>query len=292
MPLGLSVQTGSASPLDLAEYPGWLKDFITNMLLHCGNRASFVDHCLKLTMSSDSAKHRSFATTRWSIVVAAGRRSNPNAEAALAGLCECYWMPLYEFARRRGYSSTSAADLTQAFFVCLLEKDYLQSADPERGRFRAFLLTAFKRFLSRERDHDRAQKRGGDLTFVSLNFDHAESLACLEPADDRTPERLFERRWAIVLLDRVLQLLEAEYGERGKSELFTLCRGALTGCGIDDQYASIAATCKMTEAAVKVAIHRMRNRYRELLRAEVAQTVTCESEVEDELRALMEAVRG
>ncbi len=224
--------------------------------------------------------------------MAAGRRSNPSADAAFAGLCECYWMPLYEFARRRGHSSTSAADCTQAFFLRLLEKDYLQSADPERGRFRAFLLTAFKRFLSKELDHDLAQKRGGGLTFVALDFDRAESLTCLEPADNRTPERLFERRWAIVLLDRVLHLLEAEYREKGKADLFNLCRGALTGLGIDEQYATIAVACKMTETAVKVAIHRMRNRYRELLRAEVAQTVTSESEVEDELRALMDAVRN
>ncbi len=232
-----------------------------------------------------------FATTRWSIVIAAGHRSSPAADIALAALCEEYWMPLFAFARRRGYSAADAADVTQGFFACLLEKEYLASADPERGRFRSFLLTAFKRFLSKERGHDNAQKRGGGSTIRSLDFGHAESQYACEPVDDRTPERLFERRWAITMLDRVLLRLEREYSEKGKAEFFALCRGTLTGIGLEEQYSSIAVTCRMSETAVKVAVHRMRARYRALLRAEVAQTVASDADIDDELRALFDAVR-
>ena len=246
----------------------------------------------KETQPSDPSERAGFATTRWSIVIAAGRRSDAAAEAALAGLCEAYWLPLYEFARRRGYAATDAGDVTQGFFALLLEKNYLQSADPERGRFRAFLLTAFKRFLSKERDHDLALKRGGGLSLVSLDLERAESQCRIEPIDDRTPESLYERRWAITLLDRVLHLLEDEFRQKGKHQFFTMCRGSLTGLGMEEQYASIAESCGMTEPAVKVAVYRMRARYRELLLAEIAQTVSSEFDVEDELRALMNAVQG
>ncbi len=244
------------------------------------------------THPSDRSDKAAFATTRWSIVIAAGHRADAAAETALAGLCEAYWLPLYEFARRRGYSAADAGDVTQSFFAQLLEKDYLQSADPERGRFRSFLLTAFKRFLSKEREHDRALKRGGGASLVSLDLERAESQVRIEPIDDRTPESLFERRWAITLLDRVLQLLEGEFQLKGKQQFFKMCRGCLTGLGMEEQYASIAAACGMTEPAVKVAVHRMRARYRELLLAEIAQTVSSESEIEDELRALMNAVQS
>lgn len=244
------------------------------------------------THPSDRSDKAAFATTRWSVVIAAGHRKDPVAEAALAGLCDAYWLPLYEFARRRGYSAADAGDVTQGFFAQLLEKEFLQSVDPERGRFRSFLLTAFKRFLSKERDHHRALKRGGTAHPVSLDVERAESRFRIEPIEDRTPESLFERRWAIMLLDRVLSLLEAEFQQKGKQQFFTMCRGCLTGLGMDEQYVAIATACGMTEAAVKVAVHRMRARYRELLLAEIAQTVASEADVEDELRALMNAVRG
>lgn len=253
-------------------------------------------HCLDYCLMTDREipagppGAAAFATTRWSMVLAAGQRAAPDAEAALAGLCEVYWVPLYEFARRRGYSAADAADATQSFFARLIEKDYLQSADPERGRFRAFLLTAFKRFLSHQRSHDHALKRGGGKQLLSLDHESVESQLNIEPADHRTPERLYERRWAIILLDRVLQLLEEEYLRKGRVDFFFLCRGSLTGLGIDDRYASIAATFDMTESAVKVAVHRMKIRYRELLRAEVAQTVANDADVDDELRMLMQAV--
>lgn len=250
-----------------------------------------------------------FATTRWSVVLAAGgphrsadsaacdsdegeSRDATNAKTALATLCEAYWLPLYHYSRRRGYSAADASDLTQGFFSELMEKRYLQLADPERGRFRSFLLTAFSRFLARGREHDRTQKRGGGIRILSLDFDYAESAFHAEPADHQTPERLFERQWAITVLERVLNLLEEEYRSRGRERLFERCRNALTGIGLDQQYAEIAEECGLSVSAVKVAVHRLRQRYRELLRSEVAETVSSEAEVDGELRALMEAVRG
>lgn len=245
-------------------------------------------------MSSHDAEkpqgHARFATTRWSLIVAAGRSSAPEARAAMETLCQCYWTPLYEFARRRGSPSADAADLTQGFFAVLLEKDYLQTADQDRGRFRSFLLTAFKRFLMNEHDRATALKRGGGVQVVAINADEAESHVGIEPADDRTPEILFERRWAITLLDRVLGQLEQEMSEKGRSQLFECCRGCLTGVGLDEQYASIASRCGVTEAAVKVTVHRLRARYRELLIEEVRQTVASDADVADELQALMRAV--
>jgi len=245
----------------------------------------------------DAPQHAGgFATTRWSVVLASGQRQDTTADAtadeALTQLCEAYWLPLYEFARRRGYSAADAGDVTQGFFAQLLEKHYLQSADPERGRFRSFLLTAFKRFLTKDREYHQAQKRGGGMLTISLDFARAESQYGLEPADAQTPERLFERRWAITLLDRVLKALEQEYTHKGKSDFFARCRNSLTGLGMDQQYAEIAAACGMTEASVKVAVHRMKARYRELLTAEVAQTLASDDEIADELRALMDAVAG
>ena len=235
-----------------------------------------------------------FATTRWSIVAAAGERAlaNPDAEAALSELCTAYWMPLYAFARRRGLTESNAADATQAFFVCLLEKDYLKDADPKRGRFRSFLLTAFKRFLAKERDYSNALKRGGGVVVHSLDASDAESKCGLEPSVNETAEAVFERRWALTLLDRVLQLLEGEYQSKGRSDFFADCRTALIGTDDAEQYSEIAERHGMTEGAVKVAIHRMRTRYRELLRIEVGQTVARAEDIDDELRSLMEAVCG
>lgn len=231
-----------------------------------------------------------FATTRWSLVLAAGRRSSPDASAALASLCEKYWYPLYAFARRRGYAAHDAADLTQSFFATLLEKDYLRKADQRQGRFRSFLLTMFKRFLSKQRDRRQAQKRGGDRTILSFDAETAEARFRLEPADEQTPERAFERQWATTLLARVLEKLQQEYLEKDRGELFAACRGYLVGSGEAGGYAQTAAALGSTEGAVKVAVHRMRQRYRELLKAEVADTVESAQEVEEELRSLLSAV--
>jgi RNA polymerase sigma factor (sigma-70 family) len=230
-----------------------------------------------------------FATTRWSLVIAAGRRSSPDASAALTSLCEKYWYPLYAFARRQGYAAHDAADLTQSFFATLLEKDYLRGADQQKGRFRSFLLTMFKRFLSKQREHSRAQKRGGAHTLLSFDVETAEARFRLEPADEQTPERAFERQWATTLLARVLEKLEQDYLEKGRGDLFAACRGYLVGSG-DSGYAQTAAALGSTEGAVKVAVHRMRQRYRELLKAEIADTVESPQDVEEELRSLLAAV--
>lgn len=233
---------------------------------------------------------RRFATTRWSLIVAAGRKSSPDAEAALETLCNAYWFPLYAYVRSRGKNANDARDLTQEFFARLLEKDFLQSADPDRGRFRSFLLTVLKRFLANEHEKEQALKRGGDRRKLSIDFDSGEQRIQIEPATSATPESIFERQWALTLLQRVLANLEADYSESGRRELFEKCRIYLTGSAGAPPYADTAEQLGMTEGALKVAVHRMRKQYREKLQEEVAQTVSSEAEVEDEIRALMTAV--
>ena len=221
----------------------------------------------------------------------AGEDSSPDAQQALATLCETYWYPLYAFARRRGLDLNEAMDSTQAFFTLMLEKDYLRSADQQRGRFRSFLLTMFKRFLMNELDRENALKRGGGQRIQSLNADEAESRYRLEPQDDTTPEQIYERRWAITLLDRVLNRLREEYHERDKADLFDHCQVYLTGTSKAASYAEVGERLGMKENALKVAVHRMRQRYRELIRDEVAQTLEEDGDVEEELAALLTAIR-
>ena len=233
---------------------------------------------------------RRFATTRWSLVVAAGRKSSPDAEAALETLCNAYWFPLYAYVRSRGKNANDARDLTQEFFARLLEKDFLQTADPDRGRFRSFLLTVLKRFLANEHEKEQTLKRGGDRRKLAIDFDSGEQRIQIEPATSATPESIFERQWALTLLQRVLSNLEADYSESGRRELFEKCRVYLTGSAGAPPYAETAEQLGMTEGALKVAVHRMRKQYREKLQEEVAQTVSSEAEVEDEIRSLMTAV--
>ena len=231
-----------------------------------------------------------FATTRWSLIVAARDRNAPEAGAALAELCRVYWYPVYAHIRHRGWPRDQAQDLTQEFFTRLLEKDFLASVDQGRGRFRSFLLAACQHFLSNERDRARAQKRGGGQHIVSLDFSGADGRYHREPALVETPERLFERRWAITLLDRVLARLQGEYVAAAKGRLFQTLKVHLTGEGDGPGHAQEAAELGTSEGAVKVAIHRMRRRYRELLREEIAQTVESADQVEDEIQALFRAV--
>jgi RNA polymerase sigma factor (sigma-70 family) len=233
-----------------------------------------------------------FASTRWSLVAAAGQGASPEAQEALAVLCRVYWYPLYAYARRRLANVEDAQDVTQAFFAQLLEKDYLQAADKERGRFRSFLLTAFKRFLARERERDRAQKRGGGRHIVPLDFQKGERLYHLEPADHATAETIFERRWALTLLEQALARLRHEFEAAGKQKVFDGLKATLTGDGVAEPYAEIAGRLDMSEPAVKVAVHRLRRRYQELLREEIAQTVATTTEIEEELRSLFRAVSG
>jgi RNA polymerase sigma-70 factor (ECF subfamily) len=233
-----------------------------------------------------------FATTHWSVVLAAGNAASPGSRRALATLCEAYWFPLYAFARRLGRQPDDARDLTQAFFARLLEKDFLRAADPARGRFRSFLLAAFKHFLAKEHDRAAAQKRGGGKHMFSLDLASAEGRYGLEPASGLTPERAYERRWALTLLDRVMRRLQDESSALGKERLFDRLKVFLTGDSDTPPYREVADELGMTEGAVKVAVHRLRRRFRELVLEEIAQTVDGPAEVEDELRHLFEALRG
>lgn len=201
-------------------------------------------------------------------------------------------MPLYSFARRKGYSPEDAADRTQEFFSRLIEKSFLATADPQRGRFRTFLLTLFQRFLLKEFEKDRAIKRGGASTILAFDFDRAESQCSIVLSDDQTAERMFEQQWAMTLLHRVVGLLNEEYHSKGKAEFFQRCRIFLNGGSGDAAYFEVARDLKMSEGALRVAVHRLRERFRGLLRQEVAGTVASEQEVDEELMALRRAIAG
>lgn len=233
-----------------------------------------------------------FGTTQWSLVLEAGTRSSPEADTALAQLCSVYWMPLYSFARRNGYSRDDAADRTQEFFSRLIEKSFLQTADPQRGRFRTFLLTLFQRFLAKEFEKERAVKRGGTSTILSFDFVGAETHCDSILTDGQTAEHVFEQQWAMTLLHRVVNNLQEEYLAKGKGELFEYCRVFLNAGSGDKAYSDVAQELRMSEGALRVAVHRLRERFRELLRREVAGTVASEQEVDDELIALRKAIAG
>lgn len=226
-----------------------------------------------------------FVTTHWSVVLTAGRSDTTRARDALGKLCQTYWYPIYAYARRRGYSSHDAQDLTQAFFLFLLEHQSLADADPHRGRFRSFLLGSMNHFLANEWRKGQTQKRGGRIQMVPL--DTAEARYHNEPGVDATPEQLFERRWAVTLLDLVLQRLGAEFEREGKSREFALLQPCLGGDRDSQPYAVLSSKLGMSEGAVKVVVHRLRKRYRQLLREEIAQTVASLDEVEAEMRHLI-----
>ena len=230
-----------------------------------------------------------FPATRWSIVALSAHRDNRQARTALAELCQIYWYPLYAFVRRRGHTPHEAEDLTQSFFALLLEKRWLDDVDRDRGRFRAFLLAAIKHFLANERDKALAQKRGGGQALISLDAGDAEARYRREPADPLTPEKLFARRWAETLLAQVLSGLEDEFAAAGRAAQFAALKPFLTVERGAISHAEAAARLGTTEAAAKVAVHRLRRRYRDRLRAEIAQTVTGPEEVDEELRALFSA---
>jgi DNA-directed RNA polymerase specialized sigma24 family protein len=226
-----------------------------------------------------------FATTHWSVVLAAGRSDSPQARDSLEKLCQTYWYPLYAYVRRRGYAEADAKDLTQSFFAWLLQRHWLERADQQRGRFRSFLLTSLNGFLANEWDKAQTQKRGGGRT-VSLPFDAADTRCRWEPADHVTPEQSFEWRWALALLDQVMNRLCADYAGQGKAELFEELKPCLLGDRSAQPYATLASKLGMTEGSVKVAVHRLRQRYRQLLREEIANTVATPKEVDEEMRHL------
>lgn len=235
---------------------------------------------------------RRFATTRWSQVLAAGQAQTIVSQEALATLCEAYWYPLYGYVRRWGHDPDQAQDLTQEFFVRIMEKQYLKDADPTRGRFRSFLLASLKHFLSNERDRVMAVKRGGRVAFVPLELENAEGRYTLELPDAETPERIYERQWALTLLERALGRLRAEFEEAGKQDLFSRLEGHLTGEQEAVPYAEVAAAVGMSEGAVKVAMHRLRRRYGAVLRLEISETVSEPAQIDDEIRELFRALGG
>jgi RNA polymerase sigma-70 factor (ECF subfamily) len=222
--------------------------------------------------------------------LAAGQRSSPQSSAALATLCENYWYPLYAYVRRRGHDADEAQDFTQAFFARLLEKNDLAAADPGRGRFRSFLLASLKHFLANEWDRARAEKRGGGRFVLSIDFRTAEERYRAEPSHDLTPEKIFERRWALMLLENVLARLHDESAQAGKMDSFDRLKGFLTGEQAAMTYGQLAAELNMSEGALKVAVHRLRRRYRELLRAEIEETVADPEEIDQEIRDLFAAL--
>jgi len=230
-----------------------------------------------------------FVTTHWSVVLSAQDNSSAAASAALETLCQTYWYPLYGYARRCGHSPTDAEDLTQGFFAQLLSKDYLKAAAREKGKFRTFLLTALKRFMANEWDRQHARKRGGFAQIVPIDEELAESRFASEGSHNVPPDILFDRHWAGTLLQRTLGQLEQEYQATGRARLFGLLRSCLARDDSALSYTEIAVRTNLTEAAVKMAVYRMRGRYREILREEIAQTVSSPGEVEEELQHLFDA---
>jgi RNA polymerase sigma-70 factor (ECF subfamily) len=233
-----------------------------------------------------------FATTRWSVVLAAGHRSNPASQRALEELCATYWTPLYAYVRRRGVDVEEAQDLTQSFFMKLLEREALREVAQERGKFRAFLLACMKHHLADERERASAKKRGGGVAPLSLDWEQGEEKVRLQPADTETPESVFERQWALTVLEQVLGRLEREFEESERGKLFERLKVHLTGDGAGQSHREAAAALGMTEGAVKVAVHRMRRRYRDLLREEIGQTVAGPEQVDEELGHLLQALGG
>jgi RNA polymerase sigma-70 factor (ECF subfamily) len=230
-----------------------------------------------------------FAATRWSLVLAAAEPAeNTDSRRALEDLLGTYWFPLYAFLRRRGETASFAEDMVQAFFARLLEKQYLAQADPARGRFRSFMLAALKHFVANERAKLQTLKRGGGHSIVSIDAAAAEARYAVEPVDEVTPEMLFDRRWALTVLDTVLGRLGEEYAAKGKADLYAAIEPCLTHGAVD--HADVAGQLDMTEGAVRVATHRLRRRYRDLLRAEIVETVASPEEVDEEITYLLKCL--
>ena len=227
-----------------------------------------------------------FATTHWSVVLAAGQSTDTQASEALEQLCHTYWYPLYAYVRREGYNPADAQDLTQGFFARLLARDSLAQVGPQKGKFRSFLLAALRHFLSDQRNRARAVKRGGGAEVLSLDAQEAEERYRLEPVDRLDAERIYERRWALTLLEQALTRLRDENAAAGKAELFEQLRGFVAGDS-DVSCGEAAPQLGLTESAVKSTLHRLRQRYRELVREEIAHTVDDPAEIEPEIRYLI-----
>jgi RNA polymerase sigma-70 factor (ECF subfamily) len=237
--------------------------------------------CFDIIEPSVSTRNAHFPTTRWTLILASGDEST--RRDALDWLCERYWYPIYAFLRRRGYDPAAAQDLTQSFFTSFLQRRSMEGADPDRGRFRSYLLGALKNFLSDRHDHDSAARRGGGIDFLSLSMKSSEELYLQSPPGI-SPEMLYEQQWALRLIDRVLDLLRAEQEAAGKAEAFHQFKNFISGEG---DYRQAAAALGINEAAARVAVHRLRRRYRELLTAEISETLSDPGGVRDEIRYLI-----
>jgi RNA polymerase sigma-70 factor (ECF subfamily) len=244
-------------------------------------------------MEQDGPLRRRFATTRWSLVARASDDA-PDTTArrdALAGLCEAYWLPLYAFIRWQGYSQIDAEDLIQGFFTRLIEKNDFADADPARGRFRTFLLASLRHYMANERDRQQTRKRGGDVQIVSIDVLAAEARLGIAPSHRKTPEREFDRQWALAVLEQALADLRGEYEGRGRGKLFEAISPLLTGISDEDaSRANATQRAGLSPGAVKVALHRLRSRYRGAIRRLVNETCADDNEVEAELRHLLDAL--
>jgi RNA polymerase sigma-70 factor (ECF subfamily) len=241
--------------------------------------------------STSSGPGSRFAATRWTVVLAAAEAGgHSQAQIALGKLAQDYWFPLYAYIRRQGYAVPEAQDLTQEFFARLLERKYLAAVDREKGKFRSFLLASVKHFLANERDKARAQKRGGGRSLIALDALEAEARYAIEPVDDLTPERVFERRWALALLDQVFLRLRLEYQGKNKAKLFEILKGVLTTGKETRPHAEMAQQLGISPGAVMVAAHRLRRRYREILQNEIAQTVSDPALIAEEIRYLRDCL--
>ena len=239
-----------------------------------------------------SAPRDYFATTRWTVVLAAGRKSTPQADVALEELCRTYWYPLYAYIRHQGRSKEDAEDLTQSFFARFLEKNYLEGLRSEQGKFRAFLLASLKHFLANEWDRARRQKRGGGTALLSLDWQDADTRYQIDPADELSPDKLYDRAWALTLLERVITRLRDQCVAEGQAELFEHLKPFLMVGKGAVPYATVATELGLSAGAARAAVHRLRRRYRELLREEIAHTLCDRAQVEEEMRALRGAFAG
>jgi len=230
-----------------------------------------------------------FRTTHWSVVLTAGG-DDPDARTALATLCTTYWYPLYAFARRRGQGPDDASDLVQGFLCDLLEKGWVKHADEQRGRFRGFLSTAFRRYAGRVHEKAHTQRRGGGITVLTFDAEEGESRYAREPQDDRTPEQVFDRRWALTIIDRALSKVRAQYVRRARGSDFEALAPHLDGTSPAPPYSETARQMQSTEGAVKVAVHRLRKRFGETLREEVGATVDTDQDVDAEIQELLTAL--
>ena len=234
--------------------------------------------------------HAVFVTTHWTAVLSACDKASPECEASLEALCRAYWYPLYAYVRRRGHSPHDSQDLTQDFFACLLQKNYLLAADQAKGRFRTFLIVALQRFLANEWDRECAQKRGGGQVLLSLDAEEAEQRYLAEPAADASPDRVYERRWALTLLERAMLRLRGEFVAAGKTGEFNRLKVFLTADRAIPAYAELARELGASEGTARVAVHRVRKRFRELFREEIVQTLEADGNVEEEIRHLLAAL--